>query len=163
MASSVNKDGLCNVKIAAPFDGSLEHLGYSRNGVEPDQEPYFDEVPGDQNGGDQGPPIEIQYLGEIVRVRLEMTRFDDAVADKIRKRCPGAATVGTPHTTGTLLFAEEEYFRLLLHSPTNPMNFPRAIPKGAITANKGTKWQTFTCEFECHKDENGVLWNETTS
>ena len=162
MAETVNKDGLCAIKIAAPFGGTLELLGYSRNGVEPDLEPYFDDVPGDQNGGDNGPPIEIQYFGEIARVRIEVTKFDPAVAAKITARCP-SATAGTPHAVGTLLFAEGEYYRLLLHTPTRPMNFTRAIPRGAVTANKGTKWQTYTCEFECHKDANGVLYNATTS
>lgn len=163
MAIAVQKDGACQIKIASPHDGTLEELGYTRNGVDPEHDGFYSEVHGDQNGGDEGPPIDIQYFGEIARVRIELTKFDLAVFEKIRRRVPSATTAGTPAAPGVLMFAAEDYFRLLLNTASNPMNFTRAIPRSAISYNKSTKWKTASCEFECHKDENGVLWNVATT
>lgn len=162
MAETVVKDGLCHIKLASPADGTLEALGYARNSVDPSGDTYMTDVPGDQNGGDEGPPIEIQHMGDIWRVRIELTKFDTAVATKLKARLPGA-TEGVPATPGTLLFADNKVFRLLLHSTSRPMNFKRAVLRSAVEFNKGTKWQTFSCEFECHKDADGVMYDATTS
>lgn len=161
MATAVSNAGLCTIKILIP-GGSLETLGYTRNGAEPTEEAFFIDVPGDENGGDEGPPIEIQYMGQIARIRVELTKFDVAVLAKVRKRIH-TATLGTPATAGTLMFAGTKDFRLLLHSPNDPRNFPRVICRGAIESNNGTKWQSWSMEFEAHKDANGVLENTTTT
>lgn len=161
MAVEVVVCGLAIVKIQVPA-GSLETLGYSRNGVTVSEEAHHLDVPGDENGGDEGPPVDVQILGETARVRLELTKIDTAVADKIRARV-AAGTAGTPPTAGTLMFGGSKAIRLLIHSTTSPINFPRAFPRNAIELNRGTKYSTFVCEFECHKDGSGVLYNSTTS
>ena len=68
MANLVHVAGLALIKISFGGSGYLE-LGYTRNGADITHEGFFLDVPGDENGGDEGPPIEIQFLGEIARVR----------------------------------------------------------------------------------------------
>jgi hypothetical protein len=162
MAIQPNYDGPVLVKIASA-GGSLSSLGYTEDGAETEKQPYQYNVFGDQNGGVDGPPIDVQYLGEIARVRLLLTSFDTAVTDLLDAILAGA-TAGTPGTVGTLQFTESnKIFRLLL-SPTNrPVNFTRAILRNSITRNKGTKHTKYFVEFECHKDSNGVLHNTTTT
>jgi len=163
MAVTVQVAGKCLVKIAvaSPFSVLLD-LGYTRNGVDADEEAFFLDVPGDEYGGDSGPPIEIQWLGAIARIRLELTKFDRTVFDNLRKRVQGS-TLGQPATSGTLMIADTKYCRLCLVSANDPRNFPIAIPRNVIGMNLGTRFQTAVCEFECHTNASGVLWNTTVS
>jgi hypothetical protein len=146
------------VKIAADTSAPLT-LGQTRNYAEVTHEAFFLDVPGDANGGDDGPPIEVQYLGEISRVRCELTKWDKTTADVVRRRSKAQTTAGTPGTAGTLMFGGTNVMRLLLNNANDVRNFNRAIPRMPIEIGRGTKYSTLVCEFECHKDSNGVLYN----
>ncbi len=160
MAAAVQNGGLATIKV--DVGAGLVTLGYTRNGADESEDSFMTDVPGDENGGDEGPPIEIQMMGMIARVRLELTKWDTTVAAAIRARLK-SATDGTPPTPGTMIFSGAKDFRLLIHSVSLPHNFPRAIPRSAIEMNNGTKYATLVIEFECHKDANGVLRNATTT
>lgn len=162
MAIAVNVAGPALVKVGTGAEGALESLGYTGRGADVQSQGFFVDVPGDQNGGEQGPPIDVQYLGEICRVRLELTKYDEAIALKIRSRLL-AGTEGTPGTAGTLMFGETKTVRVLLNTTNNPMNFPRAFIRNAWEMNKGTIYSRLVLEFEAHKDAVGVLYNSTTT
>ena len=167
MSVTPTYDGACLVRIAIPgvSGGALMDLGYSEDGVTPDLNAMWADVHGDENGGNEGPPIEVQWLGEIAVVRMTLTKFDVAVATLVSQRTAAAAggTAGVLDTPGRMMFTENNAMRLLLKTPQRPLNFTRAFPRGPISANKSVKYQKFICEFECHKDANGVLYNATIS
>ncbi len=156
MAVTVNVAGLCAVYVDTGT--GLDLLGYTRQGADVRDQAFFVDVPGDQNGGDQGPPIDIQYMGEIAKVRLELTKWDAAIGKEIRSRLAGG-TEGTPGGSGTLMFDGSKTARVLLYSPNGPMNFPRAFLRDPWEVNLGTKYSTLVLEFEAHKDATGVLYN----
>lgn len=165
-------DGPVLVRISIPgIDlgngaGNLANFGYTEDGVSPLFNGTFNDVHGDQNGGLAGVPIDIQWYGEIAVVRLVFTKFAVGVAYKVMQRTASGAglTQGTPDTPGRLLFTESQAMRLLLSPTSRPMNFTRAVPRGPISPDpKGVKYQRWTCEFECHKDANGSVWDVTTS
>lgn len=164
MAISVHAPGACLVKIGVPSasSGALQDLGYTRNMADVTREAFWVDIPGDQNGGDDGPPIDIIHLGEIARIRLELTKWDSAVSAYLEARLD-AETAGLPPTAGSLMFGGSHAFRLLLHTPSEPMNFPRAFARNPIEIAKGTKYSSLICEFEAHKDASGVLYNAVTS
>ena len=163
----VNVPGLAAILIARA-DGELSELGYTQNGAQITFEGYELRVPGDENGGDDGPPVEIQYLGQTARVRLELTKFDPNVSDLVLARL-ALGTLGTPITTGTptgtLLFADQQFFRLVINSPIRPFNFPCAVlAKAPQELNVGTKFQRHIIEAECYKHPTtGVLWNRSVT
>lgn len=155
-----NVAGPAQVKI---HDGTqFFEVGLTRNGADITHEAYWLDVPGDQNGGDNGPPIDIQFLGEIGRVRLEFTKWDKVVANQIRARAR-SATAGQPTVAGTLMFGDLKYLRLLINAVNDPINFPVAIPRAPIEINRGVKYSVLVCEFECHKGSDGVLYNALTT
>lgn len=160
MAAAVQVAGACLIQVNA--GAGIESLGYSVNGVDATAEAFWIDVPGDENGGEQGPPIEIQFLGEIARIRMELSKWDSSVFAKVEARLK-SATAGTPSTPGTLVFANSLDMRLLLNATNFDRNFPRAIPRGAIEMNRGTRWARAVIEWECHKDATGVLYNSTMS
>lgn len=156
MAMSVVVPGRTLVRVGLA-NGSVATLGYSRDRVDVVADPFYQDVPGDQNGGDAGPPIEVLYLGEIARVRCELSKFDPAVAATVSSRVYGA-TAGTPAATGTTMFAGTRCFTLILDNANAPRTFPRAVAKFATSQDRSSKYSTFVCEFECHKNAAGVLY-----
>jgi hypothetical protein len=158
MAIAVQVAGLAEVWVGTGTAGALECLGYTRNGVNTTHQAFFLDVPGDANGGDQGPPIDIQFLGEITQVRIELTKYDPDVFGRLCERFGGAETLsgspvaGTPVACGSLVFANAGHMHLKIATGTNPIQFPAAFPRQPIEINRGTKFSTVVCEFECHKD-----------
>ncbi len=140
----------------------LRDLGYTANGVELTFNGYFLNVPGDQNGGDSGPPIDVQYFGETADVRAELTKWDGTAADAIAARI-ASGTPGTFTAPGVLLFGGGYSFRILIQPTASPINFVRCIPRAPIVLNKGTRHSRLVLEFEAHKNDAGVLYNSATA
>lgn len=161
MAVQVNVSGALLVKTGTGSASALEDLGYSINGVEIQEDVFTGDVPGDQNGGDQGPPIDIQYFGEVHRISIDLSKYDPAVAAKIQSKYKGgtAGAIGTP---GSLFIGATTYYRLLLTGTNFTRNYLGAIPRQPMAINAGTKFSVQRFVFECHAI-GGVLWNTTTS
>lgn len=161
MAEVVNVYGPALIRVGTGAAGALETLGYSVNGVEFEENAFTSNVPGDQNGGDEGPPIDVQYFGQIDIVRLDLSKYDTAILAKLDCRLLGG-TSGSVGAPGTLIFGGSKYYRLLISPTTGPRNYLGATPRTAIVHNRGTKFSRLRIEFECHA-VSGVLWNTTTN
>ena len=164
MPATVHNHGLALIQVGTGSAGALETLGYTRNGADVSEEGFWIDVPGDENGGDSGDPIDIQYIGEMARVRLELTKFDQVILAKVMKRLnEDAKTAGTVGTVGHFVFLNASEFRLVINTPTDPKNFLRAVPRAPTQRNMGTRFTMKVVEFDCYKNSNGVLYNATTS
>lgn len=161
MAVQVNVAGAVTVKVQFP-EGDLEVVGKTRNGPDVSEQPFFLPVPGDDNGGDAGPPIDIQYLGEIAHIRLELTKYDPDIVELIRAFVAGAV-LGTPASAGTLMFQQNKTARLLLDSSGAIQNFPRVVFQEPITRNVGTRFTICVITATAYKTDAGVLFNETNT
>lgn len=162
MAEQIHVPGACLIKVNTGAANALELLGYSENGVFITEETYFGDVPGDQNGGDEGPPIDVQYFGEIHRVRMELSKWDSAIAAKVLPVLKGG-TEGAVGTAGSLMAAGSLAYRLLLHTTNLPRNYLLAFLRGQPKEiNKGTKYSRLVLNWECHAS-SGTIYNTTTS
>jgi len=154
MAVIVQVSGLATIQVGTGSEQALETLGYTQNGVEITFEGFFLDVPGDENGGDEGPPVDVQNLGEIARIRLELTKWDLAIANKVVCRELGGA-VGVIATPGSLMFGDTKTYRLAIACPATgaglDYDFPRAFPRMPIEVNRGTKFAKLIMEWEAHK------------
>ena len=163
MPNVVNVSGLAAIKLNTA-SGSLELLGYSRDGVQIVYESFLHDVPGDENGGESGPPIEQQILGIIARIRMSLTKYDEAVLKKVEALArSNSANWGSPPPPGTLLINTTNSYRVLIHTPVSPRNFPMAIPSAPIEVNKGTKYSEAILEWTAYKNQSGILVDETTT
>lgn len=160
MVNAVIVPGLADIQVDTGTSNTMERLGFTRNGVDVTNEGFFLDVPGDERGGDDGPPIDVIQMGEIARIRIEMTKYDQTIVDKVRARVYGnivAAGVLSPSPAGTLMFGNS--FRLLINSVNDPRNYLIAFPRMPHERNFGTKWATLVMEFEAHENAAGVLEN----
>jgi hypothetical protein len=142
-------DGATQVFIGLTSGYSL--LGWSINGVEIIEDVFMGDIPSDQNGGDLGPPVDIQYFGQIDRVRIEMSTFDPNVLDAIQPRMNGG-TFGEITVPGTLIGAGGFGYGLAIvpYSGLRPRRYFLAIPRQPVQRNKGTRYTRPIVEFECH-------------
>ena len=158
MAIAVNIPGACLYRSNA--SGSLADLGYTANGGRIIERQYYGDVPIDSEGGDEGPPGDVQFFGEAHEIHMDLTKYDDAIVDYIRKL---GGTLGTPITSGTLLFAGSLTTRLLLLSTSFIRNYTRVLFREPKEHNQGTKFKRLQLTAIAYKDGSGVLWNTTSS
>lgn len=171
MAEIIQIPGPCHVLLNTGASSALQGLGFTENGAEVREDLLAGDVPGDQNGGDQGPPIDIQKFGLIGHVHLEMSKWDSAVAAFVKAKSnpngsiPTAA--GVSPTPGGLIFSNTDYFRLLLFPTGGSIfvyNFLIAVPRDAYTLNLGVRYGRFIADFTCYPPlGGGVYYNTSTS
>jgi hypothetical protein len=152
------------LKVGTGVAGALETLGYTRDGVEMEFDGFFEELHSDDVCGEQGPPGDLNYLGERARIRIELTKWDGLIADKVTPRVLGT-TAGVPATTATLLVQGTKYIRLLIEPRDGaPFNFVVAVPRGAITINKGSRHSRLVMEWEAYVNpSSGKLFDAVTT
>lgn len=179
MAAQVQVPGAALVKVDTGASNALASLGYSINGIEITEEMLTEDIPSDQNGGEGGPPVDVQDFGHIARIRMELAWWDFTVANTVRQRLnPNGTTqspvlaAGVSPIPGTLLFAAAYTYRLLiLPSGTvpggqsgAPMNFLKAIPRDPYVVNLGTKFARLIFDWIAYPPVGGgTLWNTTTT
>jgi hypothetical protein len=165
MALLVQVPGACLIKTGTGAASALESLGYSINGVEVTEEMLSEDVPGDQNAGEGGNPIDIQDYGHIARIRMELSVWDFTIVGKIRSKL-NAIAAGTSPTPGSLIFANSYHYRLLLLPTTaaDAMNFPICVPRDPHVINLGAKFARVIFDWIAYPPTGGgVLWNTTTT
>ena len=140
--------------------GTIETLGISEDMVEIEERAFWHNVPGDANGGPQGPPIEVQWLGATHLIRCVMSTWDETHLDTLRQRQVNTAFgVMAASEVGTLML-NQNALRIILDSPTRPLNYPTCIVREAIAFPMGTKYSAATVIFEAHRDPaQGLLHN----
>jgi hypothetical protein len=171
MATSIQVAGACLIKVGTGSAGALETLGYTRDGATIRLDGYFLDVKTDDAGGEAGPPADVQWLGQTAMIGLELTRWDDAIAEKFVNRVFGQTTAGSITVanapTGSLMITGSFGHRLcLIPSVGRAYNFPYAFFREAIEVNKGTKYSTMRVESYALAVSNGttsLLFNNSTS
>ena len=166
MAVQINVSGVTTVKVGTGASGALETLGKALDMIDVHDEPFFHEVPGDAHGGPQGPPIDIQFLGRVVRGRVELYTYDRTVFEGLRTRIVGGTDGSVVDgDIGDLLIQDDKAIRVLLDNTNDPMNFPLCQITSACDITLGTKFSTAVFEFTAHPGrapalpDNGVtIW-----
>ncbi len=163
MAVTIQVDQASNIWIAANAAGTLEELGYTTDGSSVTEQIFTKEVHSDEYGGEEGPPADIQYLGEMHIIRLRLSRYDESIANKIRASTAGG-TAGTPATRGTLYKQDAKTWRLLIKTANRPRNYLCAIFREPREFNKGTKYSELQVTAHCFEPTLGAaLYNTTTT
>lgn len=137
--------GPCNIQVntGTPSGGNTvwENLGYTADGVMIRQEAIELPIPGDENGGQEGAPIDFQHLTEQHFLTCELTKLDEAVLQKINSRFRSGVTAGQTKAPGTLI--ADQYFSVLLVSDTvtaNHRRYRQVYATQPIELKLGTKY-----------------------
>lgn len=183
--------GKCNVYIGYPSDSyaALEKVGENINETQLAVEPIMHNVAGDQHGGQEGAPIEMQALGYRVRGQLQLSKWNPEVRRKI-ERHNLYATDGAvlDSEIGSLLLRDRSFRILLKPAKDNPIlladagagavanddyfvrNFVCCTIESAIACGVGTKFSVLSFAFTAHRapddhplapaaNGSGLIWN----
>lgn len=97
---------------------AVEFLGFTRGGAEIQEQSFQSELKSDYTGGEQGPPGDYEWLGEMHTISLELALFVPTILAKCERRMEVAVT---NRTRGTLVSCAGGSYKLLLLS----LNFSR--------------------------------------
>ncbi len=153
-----NVAGPVDIWVSTGSGGVYEALGRSINGVQISDNPYFVPVHSDTNGGEQGAPVDYQYLGKQGYLSFECAQYDDAIAAKIRDRIPVTATF----SVGMLLGCSSAFFKVILYGPNIRRRYLGAIPIDPIQFNAGAIHSRSNFGFICNA-VGGVIYDSTVA
>lgn len=132
--------------VIVTFNGV--QLGYSRDGVNIRFEPRYLDIFSDDFGGQNGAPADAQFMGAIATVQAELVKYEQAEVHRLTS-FEKSGTAGVLPQLGTLIRQEEEYATLLLNGKHEDWTFSVAFMRQPIEVNKGTKFSTLVCGWEC--------------
>jgi hypothetical protein len=132
------------------FHHFLTYLGLTENGAQVNSREYAADVPCDDNGGSDGPATDVQFMGETAEIDLTFSKYDAGVGGMISARGYGNLS-GVPMYPGVLMFAQFLFYRLVIDSPTEPLNFPCVIFRNPIEIGKGTKYSRYRLTGTAYK------------
>jgi len=144
-ADVINVSGKVEILIAVENDyDALFKLGESENGIQVRIENILSPVYGDRYGGNEGEPIEEQFLGKRASFQLQMSRWDPAQVTKIERLGTFLAAEGTiPLASIGALVHAAEGVRVLLYAVRTPAlsrNFPCCVFNTPMEFGRGTKY-----------------------
>lgn len=174
MATKVVVPAATPVSFGTGAANALALLGYTVNGAEIGIENIWEDVPGDQGGGEGGIPIDFQMYGQIARGTLEFSFWDPSVLAKLESGVNANGTLSTilagkSPVPGSLILANAAYFRMLINPPSEATlvrNFPITLVREPRMVNAGTKWARLVLPYIAYPDltqSPPLLWNQVTS
>lgn len=161
MAATVNV--ACSLTVKVDAGSGLAVLGYTVEGGRYTVRPFQTPVHSDENGGPNGPPIDIIQHGVIHTWALELIRYDSSVMNIVETYKQGG-TPGSSTNPCTLLFGDAKFFRLLLVATNFTRNYVRAIPTDISIGPIGATATRAMVTFDCYAEPTaGVIHNTTTT
>lgn len=156
--------GPLEIWLGTGASSALEFLGRTVNGVSIEEHPFITPIHSDENGGDQGPPVDYQIFGSQHRISLEMVKFSASVLAKLEKFYSLVGITGTA-VVGSLISCQTATMRVLICSQdttTFVRNYPNCFMLDPIDLSPlGSQVTRARVNFT-HNAKTGVQpWNTT--
>lgn len=171
-----NIAGRALITYAAWESGSMSTrvpLGYSLDGVRVNVQQFERPIFGDQNGGQDGPPVDYLLHGEIATVSFVLIDYTAATLKTLRSLI--TTIYGQPPAPGTLVMGgvlgndADNSIVLQIESANDPHSFPHAFWTNPWDFNLGTnetqQAMVFTClvgdTLAADNTNDRILWSNT--
>lgn len=115
--------GPVQVWVGTGAAGAMEFFGYTRGGVRITEQAFWDELKSDASGGERGPMVDAQFLGQVHNVDVEMAQYTESILSKLALRVNAASTLAP----GMLMTCSGAYFRLGLLATNFTRNYTRVL------------------------------------
>ncbi len=150
MATPVNVFGKAFIQVSFFNDnlgtfGNPVDLGFTENGIEPQEIEITKGVYSDENGGQEGLEFDHQVMGERHVIPISLSRFDAAVLKKMKRPWSVPLADGMMQTPGSLIYQDRGFFRLAYGNNNIGIVYPKCtLAREPKTANKGTRYEVAT-------------------
>jgi hypothetical protein len=164
MSEVINVYGPQRVYVGTGNAGAYESLGWTEDGVRFAIRRFYNPVPGDQNGGAGGDPIDEQWLGKIVTGNLVMSRFDDAIWQKVERSLNDAGTNGAVADAdiGKLMIQGGNFYKVKFVGETKYVEFPCCLITENSEEGRGSKYTQILWGFKA-KRYQGTLYTKAAN
>lgn len=105
---------------------AMEFLGWSLNGLTIEELTFMAPIHTDEQGGEQGPPVDYQILGYQHRITAELAKFQDSVLQKLASRF-NLNTSASLRGVGMLARCNSAAFRVLIKAPNFTRNYTSVV------------------------------------
>jgi len=150
MSSNLYSSGVANIWVDGNSSTSLTFLGVCEDECEITNTAKYKVVNADYAGGSDGVPADMSYLGQMLSVKMTISRMTLATVESLQARLTTPSTSqgqGLYTDIGTLMVTSGQAFRLLIYpqgyATNNSLqifNFPNnAILDGDIVLNYSTR------------------------
>jgi len=141
---------------------------------------FYNDIPGDSNGGSNGPPIDRQVLGRNVRVNFNLSTWNHKIRYMLEQHNGAYEVAGRVQDfeVGKLLFHNHRFRLLIVPLHNNDMidavvdksddyftfNFVNAHLVSPIEVGQGSKFSGMRFTMEAYRSpagatDAGVIWN----
>lgn len=143
---------------------------------------FFNDVPGDSQGGPQGPPIERQVLGRIVQISINLSTWSQRVRYWVERQNSAYSVNGAvyDYEVGTPVLQYHRFRLLIVPARDNQMtaappadksedwftfNFPTVLMSSPIECGQSSKFSSLSFTLEAHRTpaiddvKRGVIWD----
>ncbi|GAB6165616.1 hypothetical protein JCM19992_16160 [Thermostilla marina] len=164
MAGTIHVPGAVTWLINTESSGSFTELGIANGGVTIREQIFTEPVHNDMRGGNAGPPIDLNYLGEMHFVRGELNVYDQDVLDALRARINAATSgltkdEGRVFPPGFLLKKNTAHYKLQLLAENFVREYQVAVPVQPIEIPRvGPYAASWVVEFQCLADDFDRLY-----
>lgn len=167
MAEQIQVAGKSDIYIGLPGQHStLMKLGEQRDQTSISVDSVKHNVYGDSHGGPDGPPIEVQMLGQIATVRFMLSKWDHAVRAAMEQHGVFATEGAVADSeVGALLLADRSFRILIKNTRDNTpqggsfdpftRNFVCCVVSTPIEVGQGTKHSILTLDVQAHRAPAG--------
>lgn len=162
MAIQRNVACACLVKVDTGSANALESLGYSISGINIEVRPFNEPVHSDENGGPQGPPVDIIHHGEMHVLTFDAVSYDPAVEVKVVP-FKGTTDGSSAATACGQLFADSGSYRVLFLGSSFTRNYLRCVISSKNLGQVGSHASVTRYTIEAYPNASKVLWNTITS
>lgn len=154
--------GLIDIKVAMPYwSETFESIGVATDYTEISNRPFYHDIYSDRNGGREGQPSDMQYLGHNITISLELSAWDYDQIQLLKRRSVNA-TAGTilDSEVGTFMLAERSIRVCLDGAPTTDSsgaaairtrNFWCCMVREPIAVGLGTKHMAYRIQFTAYR------------
>jgi hypothetical protein len=150
--------GLLDIKMSAPpyVGDSLQpliDLGSAVDSTGISERTFWNDIHGDRNGGRAGQPVEVQYIGHMVMIRLELLAWNDAAIEILRERAVNANLGTIDQSEMGQMMLKENSIRLLIDTldPLDRRNFWCCLARDPIENAMGTKWASYQITMAAYR------------
>ncbi|MFZ9077502.1 MAG: hypothetical protein ACO23H_03140 [Alphaproteobacteria bacterium] len=193
--AGTNQIGAVDVKVAggsnlyladAAVPNTLYWFGEQMDDTAIVTREFFNDVPGDSNGGPQGAPIERQTLGRIVQISFSLSTWSQRVRYWLERQNTVYFTNGAVRDweIGTPILQYHRFRLLIVPSRNNQItaalpsdksgdfftfNFPTTLMASPIETGQSSKFSALSFTMEAHRTppiddaKRGVIWDRDVS
>lgn len=143
---------------------TLIRLGIATDTLEITPRPFYNDIYSDQYGGQQGPPVDVQYLGETIDINFSLTTWNEVAINLLKRRAINAVRgqVNQNEIGNFVLRSHSLRFLINTADTDDIRNFWCCLARQPVPIGMGTKWAEYRISLTayrppCYHPMSGVI------